>query len=113
MKIDPNRPDFGPPNPAAASPLRRLQVRGRAGIWEVIQDNRFYGHYMGYQAAFDAAEAAAMAIVAGGGAADLRFKQGQGDRGVARPTARSGGPISAMMTMEFRAGSAPVVRREK
>ena len=145
MKIDPNRPAFGPPNLAAVLPsvapggprgtgdrassgwpggpvvtgaegqgqgqaVRRLQVRGRAGIWEVIQDDRFYGHYMGYQAAFAAAEAAAMAIVANGGAADLRFKQGQADPGVGGPTGGSGGPISAMRTMEFRAGSAPVVR---
>ena len=90
--------------------MRRLQVRGRAGIWEVIQDDRFHGHYMGYQAAFDAAEAAAMAIVANGGAADLRFKQGQAHQGVSGPAGGSGGPISAMRTMEFRAGSAPVVR---
>jgi hypothetical protein len=90
--------------------VRRLQVRGRAGIWEVIQDERFYGHYMGYQAAFDAAEAAAMAIVANGGAADLRFKQGQAHQGVGGPAGGSRGPISTMRTMEFRAGSAPVVR---
>jgi hypothetical protein len=141
MKIDPNRPAFGPPNLAALSPsvalggprgkgerassgwpggpvvagaegqaVRRLQVRGRAGIWEVIQDDHFYGHYMGYQAAFDAAEAAAMAIVANGGAADLRFKQGQEHHRLGGTTGGSGGPISAMLTMEFRAGSAPVVR---
>jgi hypothetical protein len=141
MKIDPNRPAFGPPNLAAVSPsvalggprgtgdrassgwpggpsvaggegqaVRRLQVRGRAGIWEVIQDDRFYGHYMGYQAAFDAAEAAAMAIVANGGAADLRFNQGRAHQSVGAPAGGSGGPISAMRTMEFRAGSAPVVR---
>ena len=141
MKIDPNRPAFGPPYLVAAPPsvalggphgtdgrassgwpggpvvaggkgqaVRRLQVRGRAGIWEVIQDDRFYGHYIGYQAAFDAAEAAAMAIVANGGAADLRFKQGQARQGVGAPAGGSGGPISAMRTMEFRAGSAPVVR---
>ena len=90
--------------------VRRLQVWGRAGIWEVLQDDRFYGHYMGYQAAFDAAEAAAMAIVANGGAADLRFKQAQANQGVGEPAGGSGGPVSAMRTMEFRAGSAPVVR---
>ena len=141
MKFDPNRPAFGPPNLAAASPtlapggprgtgdrassgwpggpvgagadrqaVRRLQVRGRAGIWEVIQDDRFYGHYMGYQAAFDAAEAAAMAIVANGGAADLRFNQGQEQQRLGGATGGLGGPTSAMLTMEFRAGSAPVVR---
>jgi hypothetical protein len=90
--------------------VRRLQVRSRAGVWEVIQDDRFYGHYMGYQAAFDAAESAALAIVANGGAADLRFKQGQGRQRPGGTTGGSGGPISAVLTMEFRAGSAPVVR---
>ena len=95
---------------AEGQSVRRLQVRGRAGIWEVIQDDRFYGHYMGHQAAFDAAEAAAMAIVANGGAADLRFKQGQ-HHGVGGPAGGSGGgPISTMRTMEFRAGSVPIVR---
>ena len=88
--------------------MRRLQVRGRAGIWEVLQDDRFYGHYMGYQAAFDAAEAAAMTIVANGGAADLRFKQGPAHHGL--PAGGSGGSIGALRTMEFRAGAVPVVR---
>lgn len=144
MKIDPDRPAFGPPNLVAVSPtrplgtpsgtgdiapsgwpsgpvvaaakgqaVRRLQVRGRAGIWEVLQDDRFYGHYMGYQAAFDAAEAAAMAIVSNGGAADIRFKEGQAKQVIGRPGYGSGAPISVMRTMEFRAGSAPVVRGEK
>ena len=93
--------------------VRRLQVRGRAGIWEVLQDDRFYGHYMGYQAAFDTAEAAAMAIVSDGGAADIRFKEGQAKQGVGQPAGGSGGPVSAIRTIEFRAGSAPVVRGEK
>ena len=43
-----------------------------------------------------------MAIVANGGAADLRFKQGQAHQGVSGPAGGSGGPISAMRTMEFR-----------
>lgn len=118
MKIDPNHPVFGPPNLAPVSssvaaegqPVRRLQVRGRAGVWEVIQDDRFYGHYMGHQAAFAAAEAAALEIVANGGAADLRFKQEQVHPGAGRPAGGAGGPISAVRTMQFRAGSAPVVR---
>ena len=145
MKIDPNRPAFGPPNLAAVLPsdaiggprgtgdrassgrpggpvvtgaegqsVRQLQVRGRAGIWEVIQDDRFYGHYMGCPAAFDAAEAAAMAIVANGGAADLRHSS----RGK-RPKALAGRPVgSAARSAQcgrwsLRAGSAPVVRGEK
>ena len=93
--------------------VRRLQVRGRAGVWEVLQDDRFYGHYMGYQAAFDAAEAAAMAIVSKGGAADIRFKKGQAQQGIGWPLGGSGGPIGTMQTMEFRPGCAPVVRGEK
>jgi hypothetical protein len=91
--------------------VRRIQIRGRAGIWEVIQDDRFFGHYMGYQAAFDAAEAAALAIVANGGAADIRFKEARAQQAVPG-AARGSGPatIGAMRTMEFRAGLAPVVR---
>ena len=85
-------------------PPRRLQVRGRAGVWEVLRDDRFYGHYMGHQAAFAAAEAAALAIVAKGGSADLHFRE-QPRAGVAPPA-----PGAGMRTMEFRAGSAPVVR---
>jgi hypothetical protein len=83
-------------------PPRRLHVRGRAGVWEVLRDDRFYGHYMGHQAAFAAAEAAALAIVATGGSADLYFRE----------QARAGDapPGSGMQTMEFRPGSMPVVR---
>lgn len=92
MTTDPNHPP------------RRLQVRGRAGVWEVLRDDRFYGHYMGHQAAFAAAEAAALAIVANGGSADLHFRE-QPQAGAARPA-----PASGMRTMEFRSGSAPVVR---
>jgi hypothetical protein len=140
MKIKPNRLAFGPPIRAAATtshPLvdlveaprlpagmvgsvftrveqkavRRIQVRGRAGIWEVLRDDRFFGHYMGYQAALDAAKAAAEAIVAGGGAADVRFKQGRSQPGVAEPTGGPGfAPIGTIRTMEFRAGAEPVVR---
>jgi hypothetical protein len=92
MTIDPNQPP------------RRLHVRGRAGVWEVLRDDRFYGHYMGHQAAFAAAEAAALAIVAKGGSADLHFRE-QSRAGVALPA-----PGSGMRTMEFRQGSTPVVR---
>ena len=92
MTTDPNHPP------------RRLQVRGRAGVWEVLRDDRFYGHYMGHQAAFAAAEAAALAIVAKGGSADLHYRE-QAPSGVAPPA-----PESGMQTMEFRPGAAPVVR---
>jgi hypothetical protein len=63
---------FGPPIPTAvapsgqpgipvvagdvAQPVRRIQIKGNgAGIWEVIRDDRFYGHFTGYRAAMDAA----------------------------------------------------------
>ena len=92
MTIDPNQPP------------RRLQVRGRAGVWEVLRDDRFYGHYMGHQAAFAAAEAAALAIVAKGGSANLYFRE-QSPSAVAPPT-----PGSGMRTMEFRPGSTPLLR---
>jgi len=104
MTIDPNRLSSPGIDAAAASTPRRLQVRARAGVWEVIRDDRFYGHYMGHTAAFAAAEAAALAIVANGGSADIRYWE--------HP--QSGAPRAAtepsMRTMEFRPGSAPVVR---
>lgn len=104
MTIDPNR--LSPPDidTVEASIPRRLQVRARAGVWEVIRDDRFYGHYMGHTAAFAAAEAAALAIVAKGGSADIRFRE-QPQSGAPQSAAGSG-----MRTMEFRPGSMPVVR---
>ena len=93
-----------PIDATAFSAPRRVQVRGRAGVWEVIRDDRFYGHYMGHAAAFAAAEAAALAIVAKGGAADIHFRD-QVPSGAPLPAPRSG-----MRTMEFRPGSTPVVR---
>ena len=130
MTIDPNRPSSGAADIAPLSPsgapegqrlerpggavvdgpkghlVRRLQVRGRAGIWEVTRDDRFYGHYIGHEAAFAAAEAEATTIVAGGGSADIRFREGrpQPARGA------GGGPSPAMRIMEFRPGLARVVR---
>ena len=82
---------------------RRVQVRGRAGVWEVIRDDRFYGHYMGHAAAFAAADAA-LAIVAKGGAADIHFRE-QVPSGAPLPA-----PGSGMRTMEFGPGSTPVLR---
>ena len=74
--------------------MRRLQIKGGCtGIWEVIRDDRFYGHFTGYRAAMDAAKAAAAAIVASGGEADIAFD-----------------PNGVMRTIEFRAGIAPIVR---
>ena len=106
MKIELNGPAFGLSNltPVApsgqlrvavvAQPARRIQIKGGcAGIWEVIRDDRFYGHFTGYRAAMDAAKAAAEAIVVSGGEADIAFD-----------------PNGVMRTMEFRAGTAPIVR---
>ena len=97
---------FGPPNQTAvapsgqlreaavAQPVRRLRIKGGcAGIWEVIRDEGFYGHFTGYRAAMDAAKAAAAAIVASGGEADIAFD-----------------PNGIMRTIEFRAGIAPLLR---
>lgn len=112
MTFDPNQRPSGPVVDRPEGPtVRRLQVRGRAGVWEVIRDDRFYGHYMGYEAAFAAAEAAALAIVAEGGAADIRFKDGRAHPGHPQQARGSGpGPIAEMRTMEFRQGLARVVR---
>ena len=112
MTVDPNQRPSGPVVDRPGGPtVRRLQVRGRAGVWEVLRDDRFYGHYMGYEAAFAAAEAAASAIVADGGAADIRFKEGRSQPSHAEPARGSApGSIPTMRTMEFRQGLAPAVR---
>jgi hypothetical protein len=78
-----------------------LEVSRRAGIWEVTKDGRFYGHYTSDQPAFDAAEAAAFAIVAGGGTADVLWNDGRPSRNA---------PIGAVQSMEFRPGLTRVVR---
>ena len=51
-----------------------LQLERRAGIWELTKDGVFYGHYYEPQPAFDAANAAARAIVANGGSADILLR---------------------------------------
>ena len=98
LKIELNEPVFGLPKPMpvapSAQPVRRFQIKGGcAGIWEVIRDDRFHGHFTGYRQAMDAARAAATAILASGEAADIVFD-----------------PNGVMRTLEFRAGSAPIVR---
>jgi hypothetical protein len=64
-----------------------LELAFRAGFWEVTKDGDFYGHYDVRQHAFDAVEAAAHAIVAGGGCADILLR---GER--RRPTVRTAAP---------------------
>lgn len=60
-----------------------LQLTFRAGLWEVTKDGTFYGRYDAQQRAFEAVEAEAHAIVAGGGCADILLR---GER--RQPTAR-------------------------
>lgn len=48
-----------------------FQMRHRAGIWEVTKDGLFFGHYNRQQQAWDAAKAAAAAVIADGGSADV------------------------------------------
>jgi hypothetical protein len=115
MTIDLERTTFGLANidRVSASQAQGVTLFGvtlGGGVWQVTQDRRFYGHYMTVQPAFDAAEAAARAVVASGGAADVRWH----DR---RPqTAASDqakglaiAPVGAMRTMEFRTGSTRIV----
>jgi hypothetical protein len=51
-----------------------LQVRRRAGVWELTKDGVFYGDYCEQQSAFDAVNAAARTIVANGGSADVLIR---------------------------------------
>jgi hypothetical protein len=51
-----------------------FQLSYRGGIWEITKDGNFYGHYHLQQPAFDAVEAAAHAVVAGGGCADILLR---------------------------------------
>jgi hypothetical protein len=85
-------------------------VELRGGIWQVTQDGQFYGHYMADQPAFDAAKAAANALVASGGAADIRWTDrrqqiGASDRakGLEIPT------IGVVRVARFRTGATRIV----
>ena len=51
-----------------------LQLAFRGGIWEVTKDGTFYGRFDHREQAFDAVEAAAHAIVASGGCADILLR---------------------------------------
>ena len=115
MTINPERTAFGPANidPVTEPQARAVTLFGvklHGGVWQVTQDGRFYSHYMTGQPAFDAAEAAARAVVASGGAADVlwndRRRQANASdlvKGLAVA------PIGLMRTMEFRAGSTRIV----
>jgi hypothetical protein len=91
-------------------PATLFRVRLRGGIWQVTKDGRFYGHYMADQPAFEAAEAAALGVVASGGAADISWndRRPQGaDADRAKGLAVT--PIGTVRTMQFRAGSTRIV----
>jgi NAD(P)-dependent dehydrogenase (short-subunit alcohol dehydrogenase family) len=86
-----------------------LEVGHRSGIWAITKDGQFYGHFIGGQPAFDAAEAAAFAIVASGGAADVVWDDSHSQSGAS--DGRSGvAQMKLPRTMKFRAGSARIVR---
>ena len=83
-----------------------LQISHCADIWELTKDGSFYGHYAADQSAFDAAEAAAFAIVAAGGTADLLWNDEQPQWSEERDVS----PFDVVQTMEFRAGSTRITR---
>ena len=89
--------------------ITRFEVKRRVGIWEVTRDGHFYGHYQEAQPAFDAAEAAALAIVANGGAADLLWNDTRLQSGVSDP-AKDVARSQLSRVIEFRSGSTTVVR---
>jgi len=96
---------------ATGRPVTLLEVGHRSGIWAVTKDGEFYGHYIGSQPAFDAAEAAAFAVVAGGGAADVVWDDARTQAPASARTGESGVvPVKVLQTMAFRSGSARIVR---
>ncbi len=115
MTIDLERTAFSPANidRVSASQAQGVTLFGvtlGGGVWQVTRDRRFYGHYMTGQPAFDAAEAAARAVVASGGAADVRWH----DRRLQTAASDQAkglaiAPVGAMRTMEFRTGSTRIV----
>lgn len=93
------------------APITLLEVSKRSGVWAVTKDGKFYGHYIGDQSAFDAAESEAMAIVASGGMADLSWDATSGQHDMLGSVTKSGTPATASSRMlEFRATSVRVVR---
>ena len=89
---------------AGVSVVTQLEVKRHAGIWEIIRDGQFYGHYDEDQPAFDAAEAVAVAVVASGGSADLVWTDG-------RPKSGISDRAEILRIIEFRPGSTTIVRQ--
>ena len=89
---------------AGVSVVTQLEVRRHVGIWEIIRDGQFYGHYDDDQPAFDAAEAVAVAVVASGGAVDLVWTDG-------RPKSETSDQAESLRIIEFRPGSTTIVRQ--
>jgi hypothetical protein len=80
------------PPTGAIAPVIVLRVEFRRLIWEVTRDGKFHGHYHGRLSALDAAVAAATAIVAQSGRADVALEhelsaadRSAHDRGVSVP----------------------------
>jgi hypothetical protein len=91
-------------------PVTLIKVWVCGGIWQVTKDGYFYGHYMADQPAVDAAESAALAIVAGGGTADILWNDGQRRATASNPTTGSDVASNGVTrTMQFRVGSTRVV----
>jgi hypothetical protein len=88
---------------SAVSAVTQLEVKRHAGIWEIIRDGQFYGHYDDDQPAFDAAEAVAVAVVASGGSADLVWTDG-------RPKSETSDQAESLRIIEFRPGSTTIAR---
>lgn len=123
MTIEPKQPAFGPANSnhraetdlaqesdrTERAGVTRLEVRRSTGLWQVIRDGQFHGHYDADQSAFDAAEAVALDVVANGGAADLWWND-------PRPQSEESDPAMGVTSgtvsriIEFRSGSTRIVR---
>jgi hypothetical protein len=104
--------DIGPRATSAPQgrPATVFRVILRGGIWQVTKDGRFYGHYMADRPAFDAARAAALGVVASGGAADILWNDRR-PQGAAADRAKGLAvtPFGTVRTMQFRAGSTRIV----
>jgi hypothetical protein len=112
MAVDPKQPAPGPANidrQAEGQAVTLLEVSRRVGVWEITRDGQFHGRYHGDQSAFDAAEAAALDVVANGGAADLLWND-TGSQSEASEQATNVALTNVLRIIEFRAGSTRIVR---